>query len=228
MTRDFDIGLGGVPDPFAGTVADAVLPPPPRPTSASPSRKRHRTLGLAAAGAAILYEGAALAVFRTRPDLATAHVALVALENALPLFLGAIVLVAATWKGSRGLGQSVGALMAWVFGAPLLFVLATLAIFPTDLVDGVFWSRTETCCLVAAVLGAGPLGLGALALRRSFVSAAGWRAAAVGVAAGALAASAMALVCPDDGAMHVLLGHGTMMLVMGLIGAGIVRRVTRI
>jgi hypothetical protein len=228
VTGDFDIGLGGIPDPFAQAVGEAVPAPAPRPASPSASRSRRRALRLAAACGAGLYEAAGVAFFKTRPDLSTAQTALVALELALPLALGTIVLVLAAKGGRLGLGEPTIRLAAWVIGAPVLFGLVTVAFFPTDLVGEAFWSRTETCFLVTAILAAGPLLLGALALRSAFVSAAGWRTAAMGIASGALAASTMALVCPVDGTLHVLLGHGTMMLVMGLVGAGLFRRVTRI
>jgi hypothetical protein len=177
---------------------------------------------------AVLYEGAGLAFFKMRPDLGTTSTGLVALELLLPLAITAAAILAATRRGQLGLGEPVARLAAWVLGAPLAFVLITLAAFPHDDEGGAFWSRTKTCFLVTALLGAGPLMLVGLAFRNTFAAAAGWRTAAAGIASGALAAGTIALVCPDGGALHVLIGHGAMMAVMGLVGAGVLRAATRI
>jgi hypothetical protein len=64
------------------------------------------------------------------------------------------------------------------------------------------------------------------ALRHAFAAAARWRFAAAGVACGALAATTMSVVCANGNAAHVLLGHGTFMLVAGLAGWLVGERVT--
>jgi hypothetical protein len=224
-----DIDLIHVPDPFAQEIAQGLgrpLPPPPaRP--ASPSRSHRRATAAAAVCGAVLYEGAGLAFFKMRPDIRTTSTGLVALELLLPLAIAAAAMLVGTRRGQLGLGEPVARLAAWVLGTPLAFVLITLAAFPHD-DDGAFWSRTKTCFLVTALLGAGPLMLAGLAFRNAFAAAAGWRTAAAGIASGALAAGTIALVCPDGGALHVLLGHGAMMVVMGLVGAGVLRTATRI
>ncbi len=225
---DLDVGLAPIPDPFAREAGEALPVPAPGPLSPSPSRSHRRALTIAAACAAVLYECAGLAFFKMRPDLGTTSLALVGLELALPLGVGMVALMAAARKGRLGLGEPAVRLAAWVIGAPLAFAVATLSFFPHDPSDAAFWSRTKTCVLVTACLGAGPLMLAALALRNTFAAAAGWRTAAVGVVSGALAASTIALVCPDGGALHVLIGHGAMMMVMGLLAAGLIGRAARI
>ena len=50
------------------------------------------------------------------------------------------------------------------------------------------------------------------------MAAAGWRTAAMGVAAGALSASTMSLACPLTYATHVIVGHGVVMIVTAVIG----------
>jgi hypothetical protein len=228
VTGDFDIELARIPDPFAREAGEVLPPCAALARPESPSRSRRRAVAVAAACGAVLYDAVALAFFKTRPDLATASTPLLALELAVPLGVGALALAGAARTGRIGLGEPAGKLAAWVIGAPLLFALVTLAAFPHDVADGAFWSRTQTCFLVTALLGAGPLTLAAFALRSSFAAAAGWRTAAIGIASGALAASSIALVCPDGGAFHVLVGHGAMMLVMGLFSAALVRSTTRI
>jgi hypothetical protein len=225
---DFEGDLARIPDPFAREARNALPAPAPRPSGASSSRPRRRALYVAAASGAVLYEAVGLAYFKIRPDLGTASTALVSLELALPFAVALAVLVAVARRGNLGLGEPTAKLGAWLFGAPLVFAVATLAIFPHAQVDAGFWSRAENCFLVTACLGAGPLTLAALALRNTFAAAAGWRTAAVGVVCGALAASTIALVCPQSAALHVLIGHGAIVLVMGLVGAMFVGRATRI
>jgi hypothetical protein len=67
--------------------------------------------------------------------------------------------------------------------------------------------------------------MAAFAFRRAFVAASTLRSAVLGVACGALAASTMSIVCPHEGALHVLLGHGTMMVVGGILGALVGRHI---
>jgi hypothetical protein len=225
---NFESDLASIPDPFAREARTALPRPPSRPIAASSSRARRRALIVAAACGAVLYEGVGLAYFKMRPDLGTGSTALVGLELALPLAVALVALVAVARRGRLGLGEPTAKLGAWLFGAPLIFAVATLAIFPHDPVDGGFWARAERCFLVTVCLAAGPLTLAALALRSTFAAAAGWRTAAVGVVSGALAASTIALVCPEGGALHVLIGHGAIVVVMGLMGAMFVRHATRI
>ncbi len=225
---DFDIGLARIPDPFAHQAGKHLPPPASRPQVRSPSRSHRRTFSVATACAAVVYELAGLAFFKSRHDLGTAPVALVAVELALPLGVAVVALVAASRRGRLGLGEPTPRLAAFVIGAPLIFALATLVIFPPEASDGAFWARTTTCILVTGLLGAGPLMLAALALRNAFAAAAGWRAAAVGVVCGALAASTIALVCPDGGALHIVIGHGAMMIVMAGLAAGLIGRIARI
>lgn len=225
---DFEGDLVRIPDPFATEARAAFPAPPSRPGKASPSRSRRRGLLVAATCGALLYEVLGVAYFKTRPDLGTASTAFVSLELALPLSVVLTVFAAALRRGRLGLGEPTAKLAAWLLGAPLLFAIATLAVFPHDPLDGGFWSRTEQCFLVTACLSAGPLAFAALALRNAFAAAAGWRTAAVGVVSGALAAATIALVCPEGGALHVLIGHGAIVVVMGLVGAIFVRPMTRI
>ncbi len=228
MTRDLNLDLARVPDPFAREDSSAVPAMRAPPKFASPPRARRRALIAGATGAALLYEGAGLAFFKMRPDLGTTSSGLVALELALPLVVGLVAFAAAARRGPLGLGEPTARLASWVTGALVVFAVATLAAFPGEIVDGAFWSRTKTCILVTTALGAGPLLLATWALRNTFAAAAPWRTAAVGVFSGALAAATIALVCPDGGALHVLIGHGAMMLVLGVLAAAVVSRAARI
>ena len=229
MRVDFDTDLASIPDPFRRELDGETLPAVPHPKASSPSRSGRRALVTSAACGSVLYEGAGLVLRKVRPDLGKVSTVLLGVEFALPLAVAAFALAGARRKGRFGLGEPIARLGVGLLGSLLFFVAGTLVFFPLeDRLDGAFWSRTQACLLTTAVLGAGPVTLAALALRSSFVSAAGWRTAAVGVAAGALGASTMALVCPARGALHLLVGHGAMMLVMGLFAAAFVSRITRI
>jgi hypothetical protein len=225
---DFESDLARIPDPFAREARGALPAPLSRPDAPSSSRSRRRALNVAAACGAVLYEGVGLTYFKTRPDLGTASSTFVGLELALPIAVALVALVAVARRGRLGLGEPTARLGAWVLGALSIFAVATLAIFPHDPIDVGFWSRAQNCFLVTVCLGAGPLTLAALALRNTFAAAAGWRTAAVGVVSGALAASTIALICPEGDALHVLIAHGAIVLVMGAIGAMFVSHATRI
>jgi hypothetical protein len=108
-----------------------------------------------------------------------------------------------------------------------VFVVGTMMAAPPDAEAYGFWGHTVRCMLVTSVLAAAPLALGVWAFRHSFVASTRWRGAALGTAAGALAAATMSLACANDGVVHVLLGHGVIMLVGAVAGALLGGRVMR-
>jgi hypothetical protein len=224
MKSDFDFQrFVDIPDPFAEP-ADAIAPPARElPAGYGPTRSDVRAARMAALGGAFAYEVLGLILLRTRPDLASMPVWSLALGLMIPAAAAGIALGAATRTGDEGLGEPVRRLAALAIGTPVLFAAATLLVAPNSLAsythDDAFWQQARSCIVTSAMLGAGPLLLGAWAVRRAFVAAARWRAAALGVACGALAAAMLSLVCPNGNAFHVLVGHGTMMIVMGLAGA---------
>ena len=228
MNDDRDISrLADIGDPFAD---DASAPVRPRVSTAmapSPSRPRVRTLRTIAFVSAFLYDAAWVLLRETRPDLMALPWPVIALGLAIPLFAAALALHAATQPGDKGLGLSTARIAALASAAPAIFVVATLLVAPPAAEDPLFWRHIRGCMAVTAILAVGPLGLGLWAFRRAFVVAAAWRTAAVGVACGSLAAATMSLACPISSALHVVLGHGTVMLVSGLAGALIARSFAR-
>jgi hypothetical protein len=223
MKSDFDLQrLGEIPDPFAGASARLAPRPPPAEVRAamgpSPARGRVRSLRAGAFVIAVAYEIAALAVYKVRPDVASLPAWQLALGFLIPAAGALFALGAAVRGGDRGLGESPVRLRALTLAAPTLFVLATWIALPHR-GDAAFWAHALDCMVTTAVLGAVPVLFAAWVMRRSFAAAAGWRAAAMGIACGALAATAISLVCANEDAGHVLVGHGTAMLVLGLLGA---------
>jgi len=220
---DLDLQLlRDIPDPFA----DAARQPLPSigvpPRRVSPTRSGVRAMRAAALAAALAYDACWLALFRIhgggRPT------GIVVLGVLIPLAAAAIALAAAARQGSRGLGETPGRVIALTIGAVGLFVSATWAVFPVEWSEG-FWLRTASCLVRSAIFAGGPLALAAWAFRHAFATGSAVKVSALGVACGALAAVMMNLVCPDDSAYHVLVGHGAMMLVAGAAGAWLGRLV---
>lgn len=222
MKRDFDWQqLGEIPDPFSA--ASPTLAPAPSAElraamGASPTRDRRRAWRLGALLIAIVYEVVAVGAYGLRPDVSTLPAWQLAVGFLVPAVAASLALGAAVGSGRRGLGETPGRLRAFTLGAAVLFGVAMWLALP-HVGDSAFWPHALGCMITTAVLGAVPVAFAAWVMRRSVVAAAAWHMAAMGVACGALAASAIALVCANEDASHVLVGHGTSMLVFGVLGA---------
>ena len=222
MREDFDLKqFAEIGDPFAD---DARAPIRPMDRSAalrarSPTRSRVRALRATALVMALAYDAAWLVFHEHRADLASVSRASLALGIAIPLAAAALGLVAALGLGPRGLGHPASRLAALAVGGPAVFVLGTLIAAPVGGDDPLFWRHAGICMAVTALLTLGPMALALWVSRNAFAAVAGWRLAALGVAAGALAAATMSLACPITAAPHVILGHGLVMVVAALIGA---------
>jgi hypothetical protein len=224
--------LGDIPDPFADAAGKPLASPAShgeRPTSRalaalapSSSRARVRAIRMGAIAIALLAQ-AVLLLLERRADLATTSSSSLAIGLGVPLVATLLALAAATRPGALGLGESTGRLMALVGAAVAVFAVGTLFAAPSD--TEAFWSHTLRCMGVTAALAAVPLAVGVGSFRHAFVTAARWRCAALGVAAGALAAATMSIACSTDGVLHVLVGHGAMMLVGGGVGAALGRAI---
>lgn len=223
MKRSHGLPLfSDIPDPLAMAVATPARPPR-RPKASAPSRARLRYARTIAFAAAAIYEVFWLVVLKAhdggRPK------ATIALAFLIPFVASAGALSVAIRRGARGLGEPVTALASGTCGALLLFVGGTLLLSPAD--QGAFWRDAVGCMGVSALLAVGPLALALHAFRGAFASASTWRALALGTACGGLATMMMSVVCPVGSRFHVLLGHGTAMVVSGLVGALLGRRLAR-
>jgi hypothetical protein len=226
---DFDLSrLAEIPDPLAepgptapGRPLDAAAWPP------SPTRARRRTALVAAVVSALLFNAAWIAFVERRRDLPSLPTESILLGLAIPLAAAVLALLAVVRPGARGLGVRAAELVALVGVPPLLFAIGTLATAPMTVGPEPFVGPALRCFGVSAILAADPFVVALLVMRRSFVSSAAWRTAALGVASGALAAATMSVACANGGAMHVLVGHGTIMLAGGLVGAWAGSRITR-
>jgi hypothetical protein len=219
--------LAEIPDPFAG--ADVA----PRPAldgahlGAAAPRGRVRATRAAAVMAAFVFELAWLFVVEHRPDLATSSPSSLAAGIAIPLAAAVIAWIAVTRPGALGLGAQASRLAALGAVSVATFAMGTLLASPSQPEGAAFWANVARCIKVSSVLVAPPLALGLWVFRHAFAAAAPWRSALLGMAAGALAAATMSLACADDNALHVLVGHGAMVMVGAIAGASVGRLATR-
>jgi hypothetical protein len=228
MKDFFDIHrISDVPDPLAG-ISEWPAPPRRRVTlEPSPTRSRLVAVRATALAAALLSELAWAFIISKREDLHTMPRTVLVTELAIPIAVALLALAAAAGPGARGMGQPKGRMTALVFLAPALFVAATLVTAPADVDPSPFLRHSLECFAWTGLISAVPIGLAAWVFRRSFVTAPAWRGAALGMACGATGATTMGVVCSVGSAGHVLLGHGTMMLVAALGGAWLASRFGR-
>ena len=225
MKHDFDFEtIADFPDPAAGI---GQLPLPQRQASKfdrPPTRSRVAAMRASALCMALIYEGAWLAIFNKRGDLAALPRSTIVAEVAIPLAAAGIAMAAATAQGVRGMGAAKGRLATLALLSPTVFAAATLLAGPPDVDGEPFWSHALRCFLVTSLLGLVPLALAAWAFRRAFVAAPAWRMAALAMACSATAAATMTFLCSVGSPAHVLVGHGGLMLVAGVAGALVGRR----
>ena len=226
MNEDLDLQkLAEIPDPFPDS---ASLPQRrvPAPSVYSPARSRVQDIRAVAVTAALFYVAAWPLFFRRRPDLSAVRPVQLALEVGVPLAIAGMAAGVLGRRGPLGLGESRARILTLVMASPVVFAIAMLVSLSAADVDR-FWHHTMACMLVTALLAAGPLVMGVYAFRNAFATLSVWRTTALGIASGALAAAAIAFACPVDNAWHVLVGHGTMMLVAGALGGLLGQRVCR-
>jgi hypothetical protein len=225
MKPEMDLDrLADIPDPAAEL---AGLPPPPRrfqPRARPATRARVAAGRTYALSAALAYTAVLLALFNKRADLSSVPGRTLLLEIAIPLTACGLAFAIGVAPGRSGVGESKRMLVGVAVASPLLFALTTCLAGPADFDPEPFWGHGLRCLLVTGLFTLGPLGLAAWAFRGAFVASAGWRSAALGIACAGLAATAMSLICSTGSPAHVLVGHGGMMIVAGLVGAAFGRR----
>ncbi len=228
MNDDLDLEpFADIGDPFAESARAPAPPLDSKSLGRSLTRARARAWRGGALAVALLLEAAFLVFKERRPDLASLSAPQIALGLAVPLVAAALALVAVVRSGKRGLGLSAAGIGALAVAAPAVFAIGTLLAAPAGGEDPHFWLHAAGCMTVSAILAVGPMALGLWAYRHAFVAAAPWRTAAIGLAAGSLAAATMSLACPISTASHVILGHGVVMLMAALAGALLAPAVAR-
>ncbi|NOU29949.1 MAG: hypothetical protein HOO96_18750 [Polyangiaceae bacterium] len=191
-----------IPDPFAGEAMP--LPPPPAlpPSPARGNVRLRRTLALAVALGLECVAVFAMGLRTVAPKVLVLGVVCPVLVATVALVL---LLRAPTTSARLGLVAAAASLVFFASSAAEAYAPTAPA------------AAALKCMVVTALLLAGPLLLGALALRNAFPSGAAGRATTLGVAAGLLGAATIRLHCPHDDSIHVMLGHGLPILAAGLV-----------
>ena len=157
----------------------------------------------------------------------------IALGVALFAALTVVFTLGALSPGREGLGPSVGrmrfyALSIGAWSALLLFLVVRFGPQPNLAVTGALHPFGLPCLLMASLIGMGVLALMTRSLLHSVPSAAGWRSAALGAAAGAWAGLALLVHCPGVEAEHLLVGHLLPIALFPLIGRLVAYRYLRL
>jgi hypothetical protein len=229
MSKDIRLpDLGAIPDPFASDAASRPAPPAPsfREPARSPTRAGVQAAQRIALTAALAYQVVCLAWFK--PHAGTRVGWTLWLGFVFPAATGLIALGAAIRRGSRGLGPPVDRVIWFAMMALGVFAAGTWLFAPHGFTDEPFWSEGPRCMGLTMLFAAGPAAVAALTFRHAFAAAARERAAAVGIACGALGAATMGIVCADGNAVHVLFVHGSPMIVMALAAAASARRLATV
>jgi hypothetical protein len=143
-------------------------------------------------------------------------------DIAAPLALGPLVvwavaivvgLAAVLRPRDRGLPAGIRVVQHTIWIVPALYVAVVLAAgTATGPVFG--WG----CFAIAHLVALGPLLAAAMVLRRSFLSASGWRGAAVGALAGLAGSFGVHAHCPVPALPHLLAAHGPAIVFGALLG----------
>lgn len=234
---DFDLRrFDDIPDVLAPAEREADAAPrmAPRATTsaAGPSRARVRRQRAAAFVASLAWLVWQVITLGPRTDTAKLGIAYPVAQIALPAVLGAVALGVALWPSRDGLGagaasvRGVAVLSMLAMTAVALFFPLPFAYTPPGLFGFLQW--VLICADIVAVMGVLPLALAAVVLRRSFVTAATEKSAAIGVACGLGAVTAMHLHCENLQPAHMVLGHMVPAAVLAVAGALLLRYVTRV
>jgi negative regulator of sigma F NrsF-like protein len=212
-----------VPEHLYAGIRAALAREPPADIRAP--RRRLAVLGASALLIAALVLGASMAVYQ-RPAVGLTFgvrsaPALFAVLCAL-LGITCVSTAVALHRGRSGLGASLASLAAIaVLVAPLYAALSLanpvhIAGMQPAWVDISPWGAR--CFFIACGVGTLVLASSAIVLRRAVPVASGWRAAAIGAAAGSWAGLAVFVFCPSGDRQHLLVGH--VFPVMALVAAG--------
>ncbi|MDP8999137.1 MAG: NrsF family protein [Myxococcota bacterium] len=225
MKEDFDLDrIADIPDPMPGLATLTASPRRAMPFLDPPTRSHVVVVRYVALVVALLYQGMWLVVFNKRGDLDAVPRTTLFMEIAIPTVAAMLALTAAISPGERGMGAPKGRLTVLVWMAPIVFLVATLFGGPADVDGESFWPHALRCFMLVALFSAAPLALACWAFRRAFVGAPAWRVAALAMACAATGATTMSFLCSQGSPVHVLVGHGGMLLVAGLGGAALGRR----
>lgn len=209
-------GIHEIPDLIPPGAA-ASVPAPVLPAEAAPTRADRRKRAILAASLAAIWVAAAVALLGLRSDLGTPGVAA---PIAAWLACGAVTLGALLRPRERGLPAGVRLVQHAVWIVPAAFVAGALIVSRPDEVP-LTWHTVRTCLVMSSVMAVGPFTAAAVLLRGSFLSAPGWRGAAVGALTGLAGSVGIHAHCPCQTISHLLTAHGAAILFGAAAGAGL-------
>jgi hypothetical protein len=220
-----------IPDPAARLSSKAVhdggdpralaagAPEAAPPAERSPTRAERRTRARAAVVAAVAWVVAALAIFGIRPDIASPAAAA---PLAAWVLGGAVALGLLLRPRARGLPAGVRAVQHALWMVPAVYVVVALIVAaPAE--APLTWQSVRGCLCIAGAMALGPLVAGALLLRGAFLSAPGWRGAAVGGLLGLAGSAGVHAHCSDRSLGHVLAAHGAAIAIAAAAGGALGR-----
>lgn len=209
--------FASIPDPASGIGMRPTPPPPPIPPGApSPTRAERRRRNLVAVGFAIAWVVFLVWRLGLRGNIGDAG-----LLASLSLWtvVGAGGLALALRPNARGLPPSLRAVQLILLALAALYVVGVLVRDATAPSVPIRWLNIAGCLSWANLLAVGPLVVAALILRRSFLSFPAWRGAVVGAACGFGGAIGIHAHCAVETASHVLVAHGSAIVIAAVLGA---------
>lgn len=214
-------GIGEIPDP-AARAASAPIPAPVAPAEPSLTRADRARRVRAAAVFAIAWIAAVLVASGVRKDLLSGA----ALGPIVGwITCGAILLAFVLRARARGLPPPARAVQIALWSVPAAFVAGVLVVAAASGAPLTFaqmaWASMRACVVLSVAMALGPLTAASFALRGSFLSAPGWRGAAIGALAGLSGSIGVHAHCPINEVGHLLTAHAAAILVGAAAGGAL-------
>lgn len=225
--NDFDVSqLADIPDPLGSSRPGAANASALAPKEESPTRSAMKRRRILAIGFAVAWMVGLLLVMGVANERLASPLPIVGCV--LPAGLGLAALGLALSRGKAGLGPSVKSAGVLLGVATVLFGATCIVTSSSVLGNGALAKESFVCGELILVLGAVPLLAIALAMRNSTPNRSVTRSALLGASAGLVAAGVQAVHCPKDELVHLAIGHGLPIVVLALVGATVVRRLTAV
>jgi hypothetical protein len=216
--------FASIPDP-AGGASTRPAPAPVPPSDPSPTRAERRRRSLVAVGFAVAWVVFLVWRLGLRGNIGDAGLLA---SLGLWTLVGGGGLALALRPDARGLPPSLRVVQLILLALAALYVVGVLVRDAAAPDVPIRWLNVMGCLSWANLLAVGPLVVAALILRRSFLSFPAWRGAVVGAACGLGGAIGIHAHCAVETASHVLVAHGSAILIAALLGAALGARQGRL
>ena len=218
--------MNDVVDPYADEIAANTMPALLPPHVSGPSRPQLFRKRILLLGLAVTVDIAMVALMGVRADLFAVSPQTLTPALLLPITAAVVATNIATKTGPSRVGWAESSLVISLTVPLALFVASAFVPIGTHS-SASFFDAAAMCVAGTAMLLFFPLATAIIAYRHSFVTSATWRTAALGVASGAIATAVIELKCSVSGVMHVLIAHGSALLIGGVMGY-LLSRFTRV